>query len=120
MPIDRPEAVELVAAVAEHLKEHVAPLLEGQPAFHVRVAINALAIVERTMTEGEAMDQRELESLQGLLAQEGDLIDLNRRLSEQIRSKEMEDQRDAVLAHLRRTVVDKLRLANPRYMNPRH
>ena len=57
MPIDRPTAAELLAAVREHLIENLAPTLEGQPAFHLRVATNALAIVERTMAEGAAMDE---------------------------------------------------------------
>ena len=47
MPTDRPTAVELLAAVRGHLAEHIAPLLEGQPAFHLRVAGNVLALVER-------------------------------------------------------------------------
>ena len=61
MPTDRPNAAELVEAVREFLEDHVAPNVEGQLAFHARVAINALAIVERTMGQGDAMDDAELE-----------------------------------------------------------
>ena len=77
MPTDRPTAAELVSAVRQHLIENLAPTLEGQPAFHLRVATNALAIVERTMAEGEVMDQAELTRLQALLASDGDLVELN-------------------------------------------
>ena len=119
MPTDRPTATELLAAVRQHLIENLAPSLDGQPAFHLRVATNALAIIERTLTEGGAMDQAELSRLQELLDQDGDLVELNRILSEKIRSGDLDNQKDAVLAHLRETAADKLRLANPRYMTPR-
>ena len=119
MPIDRPTATELLAAVRQHLVENLAPALEGQPAFHLRVATNVLAIIERTMTDGEEMDQAELSRLQALLGRDGDLLEMNRQLSEKIRSGDLDGERAAVLAHLRQTALDKLRLANPRYMTPR-
>ena len=53
MPIDRPDAVELLQAVQQHLRQVLMPTLDGQPAFHLRVATNALAIVERTISEGD-------------------------------------------------------------------
>ena len=119
MPIDRPTAVELLAAVRTHLTDNVAPLLEGQPAFHLRVATNALAIIERTMEEGDAMDQAELTRLQELLGDNGSLVDLNRQLSAKIRAGDFGDQREPIVAHLRQTALDKARLANPRYLIPR-
>lgn len=119
MPIDRPDAAELLAAVREHLIDNLAPMLEGQPAFHLRVATNALAIVERTMAEGDAMDAAELARLRDLLGRDGDLIDLNRRLSAKIRTQPPGDEKASILDHLRRTSADKLRLANPRHMTPR-
>lgn len=119
MPIDRPTAAELLQAVRQHLIDNLAPTLEGQPAFHLRVATNALAIVERTMADGEAMDKEELARLQGLLGNEGGLLDLNTKLVDRIRAGELDDRSDAVLDHLRKTSVDKLRLSNPRYMVPR-
>ena len=119
MPTDRPTATELLSAVRTHLLDNVAPLLEGQPAFHLRVATNALGIIERTMEQGDAMDQAELGRLRVLIGEDGDLIDLNRRLSERIQAGALGDQKEAVLDHLRRTALDKVRLANPRYLTPR-
>ncbi len=119
MPTDRPTAAELLSAVREHLIDHLAPMLEGQPAFHLRVATNALAIIELTMAEGDALDQAELVRVQKLLGRDGHLNDLNRTLAAQIRSGDLDSRREAVLAHLRQTATDKLRLANPRYMIPR-
>jgi|TARA_B100000315_G_scaffold78308_1_gene71652 hypothetical protein len=119
MPIDRPTAAELLSAVREHLTERLAPTLEGQPAFHLRVATNALAIVERTLAEGETMDRAEKKRLSLLLGARGDLVGLNQKLSKAIHQGELDNQRDALLKHLRKTADDKLRLANPRYNVPR-
>lgn len=119
MPVDRPDPAELLNAVREHLIENVSPLLSGQPAFHLRVAINALAIVERTLADGGAMDQAEAKRLTDLLHEADDLLNLNQHLAAKIRSGELDSEREAVLAHLRETVLDKVRLANPRYLTPR-
>ena len=119
MPTDRPTAAELLAAVREHLTETLAPTLDGQPAFHLRVATNALAIVERTMTEGDAMDQAELDRLHDLLGGEENLLDANQKLSQVISTGEMGDRRKSIVAHLRTTSIEKLRLSNPRYLIPR-
>ncbi len=119
MPTDRPNAGELVTAVSDYLKHHVLPTLAGQPAFHMRVAINALAIVERSLAEGGAMDRAEQDRLSALLDRDGELLDLNSELVEEIKSGEMDGTRDRLLAHLRQTALDKLRLANPRYLIPR-
>ena len=119
MPIDRPTPLELLEAIREHLTERVAPLLEGQPAFHLRVATNALAIVERTIADGDDMDGAELLRLRALLDDNGDLMTLNERLADQIREDRMGSKRAQVLDHLRQTVLDKVRLANPRYLQSR-
>lgn len=119
MPTDRPNAVELVEAVREFLSDHVAPNVEGQLAFHTRVAINALAIVERTMAQGGEMDAAELGRLKDLLKQDGDLQALNGELARAIRAGEMDDRRETLLAHLRQTAEDKIALANPRYLTKR-
>ena len=119
MPTDRPNAAELVEAVREFLWDHIAPNVEGQLAFHTRVAINALAIVERTIAQGGAMDAAELDRLKDLLDRDGNLEDLNEELSRAIRAGEMDDRKEALLAHLRQTSEDKIALANPRYLTKR-
>jgi len=115
MPTDRPDAAELLAAVRQHLTDNLAPSLDGQPAFHLRVATNVLAIVERTIAEGATMDAAEHERLEELLSETGDLVELNRTLAAQIEAGDFDDRRDALLTHLRQTAADKLHLANPRY-----
>ena len=119
MPTDRQNIAELVEAVREFLTDHVGPNVEGQLAFHTRVAVNALAIVERTLDQGGAMDDAELIRLKALLKQDGDLQEMNAALARAIRGGELDDQRGAVLEHLRLTAADKIALANPRYLTPR-
>jgi len=117
MPIDRPNAQELVNAVREHLTKNLAPTLSGQPAFHLLVATNVLATIERTLTNGEEMDAAEAERLKALLNTDTeDVIELNRQLAGKIKSGELDNQSGEVLEHLRRTTVDKLNLSNPKYM----
>ena len=119
MPTDRPTAEELLSAVREHLLNNVAPLLEGQPAFHLRVATNALSIVERTLQHGSDMDASETERLEELLDANGSLLELNETLVCEIRMDSLGDKHEAVLDHLRETVIDKLKLSNPKYLTPR-
>jgi len=119
MPTDRPTAAELLSAVREHLMETLAPQLTGQPAFHLRVAANSLATVQRTLAEGDAMDEAERDRLRKLLGRDGELLELNRTLATRIRNGELEDRRETLVTHLRQTAIDKLNLANPRYMIPR-
>jgi len=119
MPTDRPDAAELLEAVREFLTDKVTPAVEGQLAFHVRVAANAIGVVERSLADGEAMDAAEQARLADLLGRDGNLADLNQLLAERIRAGNLDDRRAAVLDHLRRTAEDKVRLANPRYLTPR-
>lgn len=118
MPTDRPTADELLDAVAAFLTDKAAPNLDGQLAFHARVAANVIAIVRRELAQAGAMNEAERRRLTALLARDGDLDALNRTLAKQIRAGALRDKNDAVLAHLRQTAVDKLRLANPRHLGP--
>lgn len=119
MPTDRPNPAELIEAVSEFLGDEVAPGLEGRSAFQMRIALNILAIVERTLANGEAMDRAELARLQALLEDdEADLGELNERLAEMIGAGDLDNPRGEVLDHLRQTAKDKLRLTNPRYLPP--
>lgn len=126
MSQDRPSAVELLEAVRGFLTGEVMPALGGRLAFHTRVAAGALAIVERELRLGPQADAAELARLQHLLADGRDaagtdrsLHAWNRDLADRLRRGELDDRRDEVLAHLRATVDDKLRIASPRYAGGR-
>ncbi len=112
---DPPDLGELVTAVREFLEEQAMPQLEGRTAFHARVAANALAIVERQLSLGPAAEAAEQERLASLLGAEGSLEELTRELCRRIRSGELGRDDDELLAHLRRTTLDKLAVDQPRY-----
>jgi hypothetical protein len=113
---DRPTAAELVEAVREFLQRDVAPAVEGRLAFHTRVAINALGIVERELTIGPGLDAAQRSRLAALLGHDDDLRDLLVELAARIRDGSLDDRRDEVLGCVRAAVRAKLEVANPRYL----
>ncbi len=118
MPQDRPTMAELLAAVADFLREEAVPALDrSHPGlgFQMRVAANSLAILEREARLGPGADRREHERLVSLLGRVGSLDDLNRELARQLRAGERDETDAALMAHLQATIADKIAIANPRW-----
>ena len=126
---DRPNATELVAAVRAFLEADVVPALAGRRRFHALVAANVLAIVERELVGEEERVVDEWQRLARLLEVTGgppprlDLAlrgvrDLEERLTDRIRAGDADcgEFAERVRAHLRATVLEKLRIANPKYL----
>ena len=126
---DRPSVRELLDAVRAFLEEDVVPALDGPRQFHARVAANVLAIVGRELAGEEASLFAEWQRLAQLLggaseppprleALRAALREGTAALAERIRCGEADAGpfRAAVRAHLRATVEDKLRVANPRFL----
>ena len=126
---DRPSVSELLDAVRAFLEEDVVPALEGPRQFHARVAANVLAIVGRELAGEEASllaEWQRLAQLTGgaseppprLEALRAAVRDGTAALAERIRRGDADAGpfRDAVRAHVRATVEDKLRVANPRFV----
>ena len=108
----RPTAAELVDAVRGHLADAVAPEVTGATAFHLKVAGNALAMVERELRLGSALDAANHERLTALgFADEAALAAV-------IRAGGLDERSDwpAVLTTIRAAVVDRVRVANPRWL----
>jgi Domain of unknown function (DUF6285) len=93
-----PTTAELIAAVREFLTEDVMPATEGRLSFHARVAANVLAQVER-------------ESQLGPLDTTDDAA-----LAAAIRERSISF--DDALPRVRASVVAKLRISNPRHLQP--
>ena len=112
----RPTAAELLDAVRSHLADQVAPTLDGSAAFQLKVAGNALAIVERELRLGPAMALRATELLAGLgLAGVTD----EASLAAAIRGGEVDGPPGSPLAAtVRALAVDRLRIANPKWLLP--
>lgn len=108
-PHDRPTAAELVAAVREFIEKDVSEATEGRVRFHARVAVNALAMVEREIALGEGQRQAHAERLAQLgVADDAALV-------EAIRAGEFDERSGELLAALADAVADKLAVANPKY-----
>jgi hypothetical protein len=112
---DQPSAIELLQAVRSFIHDQAIPRLEGRAAFHARIAVNALAIVERGLELGPAHDAAEQERLETLLARTGTLDELNRELCRRIRAGEMNLDSPGLADHLRETTLAKLAVDQPRY-----
>lgn len=110
----RPTAAELVDAVRSHLVEQVAPSLDGSAAFALKVASNALAIVQRELELGPQM---ETAAAAGLAALDVGLAD-EASLAAGIRAGTVDGGRPDVAATVRRLVADRLRVANPKWLRP--
>ena len=115
MSTNRPNKKELVEAVREFLENKLQPAVEGQISLHTRIAVNMLKIVERELTLGPDLDQRELERLHALLDQEGTLEDLNAVLCQKLKSGEIDYRNKKLIEHLRLTSLGKLSIDNPEY-----
>ncbi len=118
MPQDRPTMPELLAALADFLREEAAPALdrvEPRLGFQMRVAINSLAILEREARLGPTADAREHDRLKELLGRDGTLEALNRELAHQLRTGQRDERDAGLMAHLEATIADKIAIANPRW-----
>ena len=116
MTQDRPTAAELVTAVREFLERDVMAATEGRVQFHTRVAVNVLNTVARELELGDGFAGAERTRAAALLGHDGDVEELERELATAIRSGALDDEHDAVRAHVRRTVREKLLIANPAYL----
>ncbi|MGJ4929587.1 DUF6285 domain-containing protein [Bradyrhizobium sp. HKCCYLS2038] len=112
---DEPRPDELVKAVADFLRDDIAPLISGHQAFKLRVGINALDLVVRQLTQAAPADAAEHARLKELLGQEGTLLDLNRVLAEQIASGAIDLATPGLKNHLWQTTLDKLAVDQPNY-----
>ena len=107
---DRPSAVELIDAARGALGDHVLPLLEGRPAFELRVSLRALGIVRRELEQAPAHARLRADALAALG------VHGERELAGEIRAGRFDERRPELLAALRAIVRAKLEAANPRYL----
>ncbi len=128
---DRPSAQELIEAVITFMDQEIIPVLsDPRTRFRGLIAANVLRIVARELAAGDAPVQEEWRRLVALLNQphteapcdatelRSALEALNWELCARIRAGEIDAEPlySAVFDHVRTTVVEKLRIANPRYL----
>ena len=137
---DQPTALELIGAVREFLQSEIAPALQDHRLrFRALVAANVLSIVERELPleAAQLRDERarllaldagnSLEPAQifsaadqptDLAALREEVRALTAALCERIRAGDADEGpwRAAVFAHVRRSIEEKLRVNNPKYL----
>ncbi len=112
-PHDPPNAAALLEAVREFLNTEIEPELEGRLRYHLKVASNVLAIVERELRLGPEQAERHQERLSRLG------FESDAELAAAIRGGKLDDRLDELAAELREMVADKLRVARPRHIETR-
>ena len=112
---DEPTPAELIKAVADFLRNEIAPVIKGHNAFKLRVGINALDLVTRQAALEQGADAAEAARLKDLLGMDGSLIELNRALADRIARGEVDLQTPGLSEHLWQTTMDKLAVDQPNY-----
>lgn len=123
---DRPTAEELLQTAREFCERDLIPNLQGRVQFHARVLRNVLGILEREWRQEEDALRAEWSRLAALLGESASPPATFRELAEQVRARnrelasrirtgELDDKWDDVVAAVREAVAAKLAIANPRY-----
>ena len=112
---DEPRPDELTKAVADFLRDDIAPTISGHNAFKLRVAINMLDLVTRQLTLAQYSDTAEATRMTQLLGMEGSLLELNQALADKIVNGEFDLQTPGLAEHLWQTTLAKLAVDQPNY-----
>lgn len=109
-PHDAPSSAELVEAVREWLERDVLTSTDGRLKFHTRVAVNVLAMVERELSLGDQHVADHAARLTSLG------VKSDAELAAAIRAELVAVEPEVLRAALLDSVIDKLRVANPKYL----
>jgi Domain of unknown function (DUF6285) len=126
---DRPTSVELLEAAADFVESELVPAIQGARQFQARVVANVMRVVAREIKLEDLLVRNEVKALARLLGHDAphlhslnDLcaaaVSMGAELTSKIRAGDADDGdwRREVLAVVRQSVEDKLRVANPRYL----
>lgn len=118
MPTSLNPAPDLLAVVREFLERDVLSDsdLADAKRFNIRVAINLLATAERELRLGPSANAAEADRLTALAGADGSIEEKNRRLARSIREGVVAGDDPQLLDHLHRTIVDALRINNPKWL----
>jgi hypothetical protein len=107
----RPTSEELVEAVREFLENDVMTSTEGRIQFHTRVAVNVLGMVQRELEMGPSQEAAHRARLDALGFED------ETALADAIRNGEADGRYDEIKTAGYDSVVDKLKVANPKYLD---
>jgi Domain of unknown function (DUF6285) len=108
---DRPDAAELLEAVAEYLFAELRPEVPSEQRFRVLVAANVCAVVAREIRAGDGPALADDELFRELLGGEGGAPELSRRIREGDFDSDLDRLADRLAEHVER----KLDVARPGY-----
>jgi hypothetical protein len=112
--ITHPRTEELAEAVAGWI-EQIRPSLDPRNAFLARVAANAMATIEREITQGPAAEAAAVAAMADVLGRTGTYEALNAELCERIRTGELTVETPGLLPALRTMARDQLAIDQPSY-----
>jgi hypothetical protein len=113
--ITHPTASELIEAVIRFIEDRAAPQLKDRDAFLARVAVNALNTVRREIEQGPAAEAAATERLKAILGRDGTWTELNEALCTGIEDGSIDAADTAVMAHLKASIIDQVRIDQPNY-----
>src|SRR5262245_47517080 len=118
MPAIQPDATALLDAAIDYLERELLPSLAGYHRFQCRVTVNVLAQVRRELALAPSHADAERARLVALLGDTGqrERDALSRELAARIRAGEIALDDPALLDHLRRSLVEALRINNPKWI----
>jgi hypothetical protein len=116
MPAIQPDAPALLDAAIDYLERELLPSLTGYHRFQCRVTANVLAQVRRELALAPAQADAERARLIALLGHPGERDALSRELAARIRAGELALDDPALLDHLRQSLVEALRINNPKWL----
>ena len=118
MPAIQPDAPALLDAAIDYLERELLPTLAGYHRFQCRVTVNVLAQVRRELALAPGHADAERARLVALLGADpdGDRDALSRELAARIRAGDIALDDPALLDHLRQSLVEALRINNPRWL----
>ena len=116
MPASKPDAAALLDAAIDYLERELSPTLTGYHRFQCRVTMNVLAQVRRELALAPDQSDAERARLIALLGHAGERDELSRELAARIRGGEVALDDPALLEHLRLSLVEALRINNPKWI----
>jgi hypothetical protein len=116
MPNSRPAATDLLAIVQEFLETEISPQVSSVHQFQLKIVSRVLATVRRELDLAPAANAGEVERLKSLLRCDGSIEELNAALARAIRAGEFDVDDPALLAHVRTSIEDALRINNPKWL----
>lgn len=112
--ITHPRADQLASAVSTWI-EQIRPGLDPRNAFLAKVAMNALATVERELSLGLASEAADTRRMAALLKRKGGHAELNAELCTRLRAGDLTVDTPGLVAALKASALEQLAIDQPNY-----